>query len=595
MLKHFQSFRLRDKMLLSAVLSQLMIAVAAAVLGLNLLSRNSDLLSQSALLALQSVSDNLNDAMEQMDQLTYKVLSDSAIQEELGKINTSNNPQEQLLSYHGLYERLIHFQNEYPRLGILDITLITGAYDVTTAYTGKDFTFHGNREKLIGRAEESNGRMILDPGESANGELYATRVIRRVSPFDLSVTGTMIVTVSMDQLMARHAHAGTSDCLWIIDQKGIPFYRSKALTEDDMHVITASSADSAGVIPLSGIHFFVSRGILPGKGWGYTLLMSYEEQWQSRQRSYTIFFAAMICSIALSALISSITARSITQRTDALLDKISRFQLQMTDSGQSQLPNPLQGDEISILHSHFDDMASQIQTLVQDKYISELLSREAQLQALEAQINPHFLYNVLETVSSRARLSGNMTICTIVEALGRLLRVSLDTRTKALTLREELNLVHDYITIQKERYEDQLLYSENVSEDLADIRVPKMIVQPLVENAIKYALENGIDDCCEIQVSAAREGNDVVISVSNSGSQFPEAMLGPLNPDGITSHGLGIGLANIHQRLKLTYGEHSGIRLENGPDSAVCWLRIPLEGNQTHKEMRIIASHDDCG
>ena len=579
MIKKFQSTRLRNKILLAAVLSQLVIAVVAAALGLNLLRRNSDLLSQSAMLALQSVSDNLSNTMMQVDQLTYKILSDSTIQEQLGRISVLNNSQEQLLSYHGIYERLIHFLNEYQGLGILDITLVTDAYDVTTAYTGKDFTFHGYRDKLMNGAAENEGRVIFDTGGSTDGELYAARVIRRVSPFDLSITGTMIVTISLDQLMSRHANVGTTSCLWVLDQEGIPFYRSKAMTEEDMRVLTGSVSKATGVICLSGEHFFVSRGILPGTGWGYMLLMRYEEQWQSRQRSYTVFFAALICSIALSALISGIAARSITRRTDALLDKINRFQLQMTDSVRSQSSDLSQGDEISILHSHFDDMASQIRTLVQDKYVSELLSREAQLRALEAQINPHFLYNVLETVSSRARLAGNMTICTIIEALGRLLRVSLDTRTKTLTLREELNLVRDYITIQKERYEDQLLYTEEVLEDLMEIQVPKMIIQPLVENAIKYALENGIDDCCEIQVTAEQKGDDVVILVTNSGSLFPETMLGVLDPDGITSHGLGIGLVNIHQRLKLTYGESSEIRLENGPDSAVCRLRIPLQGS----------------
>ena len=163
-----------------------------------------------------------------------------------------------------------------------------------------------------------------------------------------------------------------------------------------------------------------------------------------------------------------------------------------------------------------------------------------------------------------------------MEALGRLLRVSLDKRSKMLPLQDELSLVGDYIAIQRQRFERQLEYTEAVPQELMHVEIPKLAIQPLVENAIKYALENGIDDYCRIEVTASVQTQSMVISVSNTGSTFPDHMLGVLNADAITSHGFGIGLSNIHRRLRLTYGDHGYLYLRNQDDSAVCELHIPL-------------------
>lgn len=565
----FRPMKLRNKILFSAVLSMLLIVGAAAYLGLHILSGHRELLSQATQRTLDTVSGGLNSAIGELGRLTYKILGDSTVQAELARIDGAGSAQEQLASYHTLYNRLILYQHEYSGLGVGEIVLVTGAYDVTTAYTGADAGFQAMRRPLIEAAAGSGGTLVLEPGGEGSGTLYAARAVRQVSPFDLSILGTMIVTVDMDRFIAL---AG-GEYLWMMDRQGVPFYRSEALTDGDVAAIAAGREDQ--ILRLSSGHYFVSRGTLPGVGWGYSLLVSCEEQWRFQRVSYAVFLAVLAFAAALAVLISGAAVRSITRRMDALLDKISGFQERMTASGVQPLAEGDRGDEIDILHSHFDGMAARIQTLVQEKYVSELLSKEAQLQALEAQINPHFLYNVLETVNSRARLSGNRAISAIVEALGRLLRVSLDTRTKTLTLRQELGLVRDYITIQEERFEDQLRYTEDVPPDMLEITIPKMIIQPLVENAIKYAVENGIDDTCDIRVSARREGGEAVLLVSNSGSQFPEEMLGGLRPDAIVSHGLGIGLANIHRRLQLTYGPDSGITLQNEGDSAVCLLRIP--------------------
>ena len=580
--------KLRSKIMLLAVGAQLFIVGVAGLFGLLTLSSNNELLAQTTLGALELVSAKLSESLDEVDALTYQILSDTTIQRELSRIAAADSQQTQLASYHTIYGRLIRLEQENRQLGLKDMRLVTSAYTVSTSYALPGADKQAILDTLTLQARERGGQLLLYTGLCGEGELIAARAVRQVSPFDLSTTGVMLLTLDMNRLVQQAANSATmlDHFYWIIDDRGEGFYHSAALQEDALAAIAGHIDASPCILSLPDGHYFMAHGDLTGVAdWGYTLLVSYEKQWRTQAGSYGLFILILCCAMVFASLLSRAIVRSITSRLEALLAKISSFQRQMTDSGDeaATLSGGTQ-DEITVLHSHFDDMAEQIRTLVQERYVGELLTKEAQLQALEAQINPHFLYNVLESINCRARLSGNREIAATVEALGRLLRTSLDKHAKSITLRQELALVHDYILIQKQRYEDQLTYAESIPEELLEVTIPKLVIQPLIDNAIKYALERGIDDACSITVSACGTEATVDITVSNSGSAFPEDMLGELQPEKIRSHGLGIGLVNISRRLQLTYGAEGGLRLENEDGLAVCRLRIPRRQTRTGKE-----------
>ena len=131
-------------------------------------------------------------------------------------------------------------------------------------------------------------------------------------------------------------------------------------------------------------------------------------------------------------------------------------------------------------------MVEKINTLINENYINELLKKEAQIKAMESQMDPHFLYNTLDSINWRARMIKSEEISQITTALGNLLRLSLGNNSRDFTLRQELTIVDNYIIIQKIRYQKRLDFSVDIPESLLDIPIPKFTLQPLLENAIRY-------------------------------------------------------------------------------------------------------------
>lgn len=210
-------------------------------------------------------------------------------------------------------------------------------------------------------------------------------------------------------------------------------------------------------------------------------------------------------------------------------------------------------------------------------YRNELLMKDAQLKSLEMQINPHFLYNTLDSISWRAKSVGEKQISLMVESLGSLLRVTLNQDTRNVAIREELKFVQYYVSIQKIRFEEQLQFSLDVQKDLLEQKIPKLTIQPLVENSIHYALEENTETCM-ISISVRRHYDIICIDVKNSGSEFEEGLLEKLDIGETRPNGFGIGLLNIDRRLKLTFGEDYGLSCFNDGEYATARISLPWKG-----------------
>ena len=210
-------------------------------------------------------------------------------------------------------------------------------------------------------------------------------------------------------------------------------------------------------------------------------------------------------------------------------------------------------------------MAHKVDTLIEENYTNELLKREAQIKSMESQMDPHFLYNTLDSINWRAKAIGASDISLITTALGTLLRSTLSQKSCVFTLCEELHILENYITIQKMRYQKRLECNIQIPEELLNCEIPRFTIQPLVENAIRYGLEE-ISETCFISVKAMEENGNILIEVKNTGSFFDENLLEKLLSQEIQPHGFGIGIINIHKRLQLTYGTEYGLKTHNIED-----------------------------
>lgn len=226
-------------------------------------------------------------------------------------------------------------------------------------------------------------------------------------------------------------------------------------------------------------------------------------------------------------------------------------------------------DEVGILYKSFDDLIHQIEELVIHDYKSKLLNQEMEYKFLQAQLNPHFLYNTLNSMNFMALKSGNAELSEIITSLAFLLRTKLSGEKQYESVREEMEVVLAYIRIQKLRYKSRLEFETKIQEETMECRIPQLIIQPLIENAVKYGVEkvsHPIRVCLEIY---AGDG-ELYIKVADNGPGVEKSA------GNAAKYSTGLGLKNIQKRLEVLYGEKAGLSVDSVPDSrTTVIIRLP--------------------
>ncbi|MEG1014594.1 MAG: sensor histidine kinase [Clostridia bacterium] len=230
--------------------------------------------------------------------------------------------------------------------------------------------------------------------------------------------------------------------------------------------------------------------------------------------------------------------------------------------------------EIRALSNAFNHMLWRIRVLMDRVVEEQEKKRLHELNALQAQINPHFLYNTLDSIVWMEERGRGKEAIMMVIALAKLFRISISKGRRFITVREELEHVRNYLIIQKMRFTDKFTYEISYSEDCLCERTVKLIVQPLVENCINHAIDEATGTELHIWIDARLEGEDILFTVRDDGVGIGEALLPKLL---IQNHGeSGIGLKNVHERIRLTYGKPYGLTIESVEDEGTTiTIRIP--------------------
>ncbi|GAB6927279.1 sensor histidine kinase [Paenibacillus sp. JCM 10914] len=252
-------------------------------------------------------------------------------------------------------------------------------------------------------------------------------------------------------------------------------------------------------------------------------------------------------------------------------------------------------DEIGTLHRRFGSMMETINTLIVEEYKLKLANRTNQLRALQAQVNPHFMNNALQTIGTLALEHDMKRIYSLISALARMMRYSMYNTDKPVTLSTELDHVKDYVELQGERFENQFEFRYDVDESTLPVWIPKMLIQPLIENYFKHGMNPLADDNYVFLNSRRLSASIVQITVEDNGNGMQEEAFQALNEqlarmeqmdlDQLQIHSdngtdsSGIGLINIMTRLRLFYRGKSNFTIENGPQHGFrVILTINVEG-----------------
>ncbi|WP_167577608.1 sensor histidine kinase [Ammoniphilus sp. YIM 78166] len=239
-------------------------------------------------------------------------------------------------------------------------------------------------------------------------------------------------------------------------------------------------------------------------------------------------------------------------------------------------------DEIGSLARRFKDMIQTINELILREYKLNLANKTNQLKILQAQINPHFIYNSLQSIGALALEYNTPKIYMLLMSMGQMMHYSMNAKETNVMLSKEIEYVNYYLTLQKQRFEEELLVDLNITEDTKHIQVPKMILQPIVENYFKHGKHNS-SRIGHIKIQTFSEKEFLTIIVEDNGIGIPEERLLQIRNEFSRSknhafdHEGSIGLSNVLNRLRLYHGEGANLELINRKDGGLrVILKIPL-------------------
>ena len=279
---------------------------------------------------------------------------------------------------------------------------------------------------------------------------------------------------------------------------------------------------------------------------------------------------------------SSIISREITKPIRQLRDSMS-----MVEEGRFDKANvPVTAsNEVGSLSKSFNVMTERIHTLMEQNVYEQKQKRKNELKALQAQINPHFLYNTLDSIIWMSEAGRNDEVVLMTSALARLFRQSISNDKEQVTIAEEIEYVRSYLTIQKMRYKDKLEYSIDVSPEINHVMIIKFALQPLVENAIYHGLKYK-ETKGNLSIRGYVRGKKAYITIADDGVGMEEAALEHIFDETKKEHkSNGVGVPNVQKRLKLYYGQEYGISyISRKGVGTVATVTVPLEEQEDDEE-----------
>ena len=387
--------------------------------------------------------------------------------------------------------------------------------------------------------------------------------------------------------LCSNTSIGSKGYIFILDEKGSMIYHPQqqliygGLKEERIEDILASKGDFLETEEGEDSKLYTMS---KSEKTGWTVVgASYVTELMKNNRQAQMLYLLAAAGILIGViLISSFISSEITKPLRRLRDSMSL--VEKGDFEQASVEITAE-NEIGSLSKSFNAMTQKIHALMEQNIYEQKQKRKSEMKALQAQINPHFLYNTLDSIIWMSEAGENDQVVLMTSALAKLLRQSISNDREQITVAEEIDYVRSYLTIQKMRYKDKLEYTIDVEERILDVRIIKFVLQPLVENAIYHGLKYK-ETKGNLDIRGYRRGNRVCLVVADDGAGMEESELEHiLEKKEKKTKSNGVGVYNVQKRLQLYYGPEYGISyISRKGEGTVATVTIPLDGGKSNEE-----------
>jgi two-component system sensor histidine kinase YesM len=431
-------------------------------------------------------------------------------------------------------------------------------------------------EKIVTAAREKSGYPVFyaDSHDGRVRNLFLVRMVYSVSDFE--EVGVMVILLRTDYLydvLIELANEDMQNIMVLTSRNDVIVDRNRELTDSISKQYDMMEGPKGWFLDESRGSIISYLAMDKAPGWKIISSVSLASLYRDIDNLKREIILSSVIMVFILSMISLLMTADFIRPFRKLISGMERVR-----QGERDVSIVLdRKDEIGYLGEAFNRMVKEMNTL-SDWVVQEQLTRkEAEIKALQSQINPHFLFNTLESVNWMARLNNVPEISVMVTALSSLMEASIGRDDKLITLREELNYVDSYFLILRRRFEDRVEFVSMIDEKALEVKIPRLLIQPLIENAIKHGIEYN-KARGRITLYVDFEGSNIRIIVEDDGDGISQDDLEIINDtlsmDNDTyfrrihsGMAKSVGLDNVNRRIKLFYGEDYGLTVESRKDS----------------------------
>jgi two-component system sensor histidine kinase YesM len=554
----YNNLRIRNKILIVLTFIVMLFFTVTLITTTLTSSIYSAVLYEQAYDTLNLTTTNIERDLQNIDTVSLEIVSDANVQNYVDIIKNKDDVQTTTDNLTSLLGQLTTYsinQKSISSINFINTNNQQSTTGLLDAQIPQPYIY-----EIVSKATMANGSSIILGPMGNDSSVYLTRIIRAAIPqLRLDNMGTFVIRCDLAMIVNNYLKVtkNNSSTLAIFDNKNL-IYKSSKVSVHDIEIANYSQKSTYIIKKIEGQKYYLVINKSEYTGWKYIYMIPYDTLFHRvifiQGVEILIFVIAFIVVILLGVQF----AFGLTKP----LENLTR-EIKLVETGNFNLPKDRiraepRLDEIGVLHNDFELMIAKINDLINENYIKQFIIKDTQMKALQAQINPHFMYNTLESINWMAKVNNQTNISLMAESLGNLLRGALKNKENTITIDEELQLLQSYITIQKIRYEDRLDFQLLIEESLRICKIPQLTLQPIVENAIAYGVEC-MSETCTIRVSFQSNNEHIRIMIEDNGPGIEPDLLMHINVGDFKPHGFGIGLKNISDRLKLVFGEEYGV------------------------------------
>ena len=593
----FNNMKLKRKLILIIAVVSATISIFTGFGFSYVISQYNRLLYSQTANSLSFFSDELTYQLESIESVSSYIGLDSTFQDNLNTFNTMPHTE---LSAQKARTGMTDMFNRYYTPDMIHITILTDSG--SALWWGKSALNETkeNKEALLKECDEAEGQAVWRSTTDGSGILCARKILQ-VKNLSLKPMGYLIIEMDLNRIidrLSRSRYAGGQQFQIFISAKDRLIYPADNERYVALYKALYSTGSSYAIKNVAGSRMFITYAKLPLRAadWNISLAVPYDNIFHSLNRLVPVFILSLITAVLIASALAGNIVSNISRQFHLLMGKMERVRQEGVmgeTAGTNLTVKPFQTadssllttsqDEMTVLNTYFDQMVVELKKLIEESYVKELLITQAELKSLEQQVNPHFLYNTLNSINWLAKKAGAKDISVIAESLGNMLQNTLSSRQTVIALEKELEIVSSYVKIQQIRFDD-LVVEYDIDSSVLQAEIPKMTIQPLVENGILHSQEEPQDEyTIRLSIQRLPDSGDIEIRVANSGSHIDEEILEHIKNHTVTPKGNGVGLLNIDSRLRIVFGDNYHLHFENSGDMAIVWFLIPHSGPKSRK------------